>query len=40
MTVAYPRKLRNQLSAQDILNQVVKQREVHMVKQIFRLCYR
>jgi tRNA isopentenyl-2-thiomethyl-A-37 hydroxylase MiaE len=31
MTVAYPRKLRNQLSAQDILNQVVKQREVHMV---------
>jgi rubrerythrin len=31
MTVAYPRKLRNQLSARDILNQVVKQREVHMV---------
>ncbi|WP_019502316.1 ferritin-like domain-containing protein [Pseudanabaena sp. PCC 6802] len=31
MTVAYPRKLRNQLSALDILSQVVKQREVHMV---------
>lgn len=31
MTVAYPRKFRNQLGAQDILNQVVKQREVHMV---------
>jgi tRNA isopentenyl-2-thiomethyl-A-37 hydroxylase MiaE len=31
MTVAYPRKFRNQLSAQDILNQVVQQREVHMV---------
>ena len=31
MTVAYPRKLRGQLSAQDILNQVVRQREIHMV---------
>ncbi|MFN3926054.1 MAG: ferritin-like domain-containing protein [Pseudanabaenaceae cyanobacterium] len=31
MTVAYPRKFRNQLSAQDILNQVVKQRDIHMV---------
>jgi uncharacterized ferritin-like protein (DUF455 family) len=31
MTVAYPRKFRNQLSAQDILSQVVRQREVHMV---------
>ena len=31
MTVAYPRKLRGQLSAQDILDQVVRQREIHMV---------
>jgi hypothetical protein len=31
MTVAYPRKFRDQLSAQDILNQVILQREVHMV---------
>jgi hypothetical protein len=31
MTVAYPRKFRDQLSAQDILNQVVLQHEVHMV---------
>jgi hypothetical protein len=31
MTVAYPHKLRGQLSAQDILDQVVRQREVHMV---------
>jgi len=31
MTVAYPRKFRNQLSAESILRQVVKQREVHMV---------
>lgn len=31
MTVAYPRKFRNELSAQDILQQVVNVREVHMV---------
>ncbi|MEN9204951.1 MAG: ferritin-like domain-containing protein [Thermostichales cyanobacterium SZTDM-1c_bins_54] len=31
MTVAYPRKLRNQLSAQDILNQVVRIRDIHLV---------
>ena len=31
MTVAYPRKFRNELSAQAILAQVVKNREVHMV---------
>jgi hypothetical protein len=31
MTVAYPRKLRGQLSAQDILDQVVHQRPLHMV---------
>jgi len=31
MTVAYPRKLRGQLRAQDILDQVVRQREIHMV---------
>ncbi len=31
MTVAYPRKFRGQLSAQDILDQVVRQRQVHMV---------
>lgn len=31
MTVAYPRKLRGQLSAQDILDQVVHQREIHIV---------
>lgn len=31
MTVAYPRKFRNELSAQAILNQVVKQRDVHIV---------
>lgn len=31
MTVAYPRKLRGQLSAQDILDQVVRQRPLHMV---------
>ena len=31
MTVAYPHKLRGQLSAQDILDQVVRQREIHMV---------
>jgi bacterioferritin (cytochrome b1) len=31
MTVAYPRKFRNELSAQAVLNQVVKNREVHMV---------
>lgn len=31
MTVAYPRKLRGQLSAQDILDRVVRQREIHMV---------
>ena len=31
MTVAYPRKLRGQLSAQDILDQVVRSREIHMV---------
>lgn len=31
MTVAYPHKFRGQLSAQDILDQVVLQREVHMV---------
>lgn len=31
MTVAYPRKFRDQLSAQDILNQVVQQRDIHMV---------
>ncbi|MDX2272549.1 MAG: ferritin-like domain-containing protein [Cyanobacteriota bacterium] len=31
MTVVYPRKLRNQLSAQAILNQVVRDRDVHLV---------
>ncbi|MDX2255936.1 MAG: ferritin-like domain-containing protein [Pseudanabaenaceae cyanobacterium bins.39] len=31
MTVVYPHKLRGQLSAQDILDQVVRQREVHML---------
>lgn len=31
MTVAYPRKLRNQLSAQDILNQVVRIRDIHLI---------
>ena len=31
MTVAYPRKLRNNLSARDILKQVVSQREIHLV---------
>lgn len=31
MTVAYPHKFRGQLSAQEILDQVVRQREVHMV---------
>ncbi|NJK33862.1 MAG: ferritin-like domain-containing protein [Oscillatoriales cyanobacterium SM2_2_1] len=31
MTVAYPRKFRNQLSAQAILNQVVRQWDIHMV---------
>ena len=31
MTVAYPRKFRNQLSAYDILSQVVKNREIHLV---------
>ncbi|MCA1904895.1 MAG: ferritin-like domain-containing protein, partial [Cyanobacteria bacterium KgW148] len=31
MTVAYPRKFRNQLSAYDILSQVVKNREIHMI---------
>jgi hypothetical protein len=31
MTVAYPRKLRNNLSARDILKQVVGQREIHLV---------
>ncbi|CAN1212326.1 ferritin-like domain-containing protein [Tumidithrix helvetica PCC 7403] len=31
MTVTYPRKFRDQLSAQDILNQVVLNREIHMV---------
>jgi rubrerythrin len=31
MTVAYPHKLRGQLSAQDILDQLVRQREIHMV---------
>ncbi|MEI6429504.1 MAG: ferritin-like domain-containing protein [Pseudanabaena sp. ELA607] len=31
MTVAYPRKLRGELSARDILNQVVRQREIHMI---------
>ncbi len=30
MTVAYPRKFRGQLSAEDILDKVVRQREVHM----------
>jgi uncharacterized ferritin-like protein (DUF455 family) len=31
MTVAYPRKFRNQLSALDILRQVVGQRDIHLV---------
>jgi len=31
MTVAYPRKFRNQLSALDILRQVVDQRDIHLV---------
>lgn len=31
MTVAYPHKLRGQLSAQDILDRVVRQRDIHMV---------
>jgi len=31
MTVAYPRKFRNQLSAQAILSKVVQQHDVHMV---------
>ncbi len=31
MTVAYPRKFRNQLSAKAILDRVVTQREIHMV---------
>ncbi|MDX1976927.1 MAG: ferritin-like domain-containing protein [Pseudanabaenaceae cyanobacterium bins.68] len=31
MTVAYPRKFRNQLSALDILRQVVNQPEVHLI---------
>ncbi len=31
MTVAYPRKLRGELSARDILNQVVRQPEIHMI---------
>jgi rubrerythrin len=31
MPVAYPRKFRDQLSAQDILNQVVQRRDIHMV---------
>ncbi len=31
MAVTYPRKLRNQMSAQDILDRVVLEREVHMV---------
>lgn len=31
MTVAYPRKFRNQLSARAILDRVVQQRELHMV---------
>lgn len=30
MTVAYPRKFRGQLSAEDILDNVVRQREIHM----------
>ncbi|MFQ3679611.1 MAG: DUF455 domain-containing protein, partial [Pseudanabaenaceae cyanobacterium] len=31
MAVTYPRKLRNQMSAQDILDRVVLEHEVHMV---------
>jgi hypothetical protein len=31
MTVAYPRKLRNNLSARDILPQVIRDREIHLV---------
>ena len=31
MTVAYPRKLRNNLSARDILKRVVSEREIHLV---------
>ncbi len=31
MTVAYPRKLRNNLSARDILKRVVNEREIHLV---------
>ncbi|MCS6812385.1 MAG: ferritin-like domain-containing protein [Cyanobacteria bacterium] len=31
MTVVYPRKLQNALSARDILTQVVRDREVHMI---------
>ncbi|WP_346291857.1 ferritin-like domain-containing protein [Sphaerothrix gracilis] len=31
MTVAYPRKLQNALSARDILNRVVSDREIHLI---------
>ena len=31
MTVAYPHKFRGQLSAEDILDNVVRQREIHMI---------
>jgi hypothetical protein len=31
MTVAYPRKLRGELNARDILSQVVRQPEIHMI---------
>jgi len=31
MTVAYPRKFQNALSARDILNQVVRDREIHLI---------
>jgi hypothetical protein len=31
MTVVYPRKLQNSLSARDVLNQVVRDREVHLI---------
>jgi hypothetical protein len=31
MTVAYPHKLHNKLSARDILKRVVSEREIHLV---------
>lgn len=31
MAVAYPRKFQNALSARDVLNQVVRDREIHLI---------